>query len=53
MTTLVGVAVEGHFSVFGTAGAITFPTLSGVLLSVLLPGRTPSRRSVPTRPKSE
>ena len=39
VTTLVGVAVEEQFSVFGAAGAITFSALSGVLLNVLLPAR--------------
>jgi hypothetical protein len=39
VTTLVGVAVEEQFSVFGAAGAITFSALSGVLLNVLLPVR--------------
>ena len=40
VTTLVGVAVEEQFSVFGAAGAITFSALSGVLLNVLLPARS-------------
>jgi hypothetical protein len=39
LTTLVGVAVEKQFSVFGAAGAVTFSALSGVLLNVLLPVR--------------
>jgi tetrahydromethanopterin S-methyltransferase subunit D len=39
VTTLVGVAVEEQFSVFGAAGAITFSALSGMLLNVLLPAR--------------
>ena len=39
LTTLVGVAVEEQFSVFGAAGAVTFSALSGVLLNVLLPAR--------------
>jgi len=39
VTTLVGVAVEDQFSVFGAAGAFTFSALSGVLLNVLLPAR--------------
>ena len=39
VTTLVGVAVEEQFSVFGAAGAVTFSALSGVLLNVLLPVR--------------
>ena len=42
VTTLVGVAVEEQFSVFGAAGAITFSALSGVLLNVLLPGHAPN-----------
>jgi hypothetical protein len=39
VTTLVGVAVDEQFSVFGAAGAVTFSALSGVLLNVLLPVR--------------
>ena len=39
ITTLVGVAVDEQFSVFGAAGAVTFSALSGVLLNVLLPVR--------------
>ena len=42
VTTLVGVAVEERFSVFGAAGAFTFSALSGVLLNVLLPARAPN-----------
>jgi hypothetical protein len=42
VTTLVGVAVEEQFSVFGAAGAFTFSALSGVLLNVLLPARAPN-----------
>ena len=41
VTTLIGVAVEEQFSVFGAAGAFTFSALSGVLLNVLLPARAP------------
>ena len=40
ITTLVGVAVEKQFSVFGAASAITFSAISGLLLHRLLPGRT-------------
>ena len=40
VTTLIGVAVEEQFSVFGAAGAVTFSALSGVVLNVLLPGRS-------------
>jgi len=43
VTTLVGVAVEEQFSVFGAAGAITFSALTGLLLNVLLPGRASNR----------
>jgi MFS family permease len=39
VTTLVGVAVEQQFSVFGAAGAVTFSALSGLLLHRLLPSR--------------
>jgi len=42
VTTLVGVAVEEQFSVFGAAGAFTFSALSGVLLNLLLPVRAPN-----------
>jgi hypothetical protein len=40
VTTLIGVAVEEQFTVFGAAGAITFSALSGALLHLLLPVRT-------------
>ena len=39
VTTLIGVAVEEQFSVFGAAGAVTFSALSGLLLQALLPAR--------------
>jgi hypothetical protein len=42
VTTLVGVAVEKQFSVFGAAGAVTFSALSGLLLNLLLPVRAPN-----------
>jgi MFS family permease len=42
VTTLVGVAVEEQFSVFGAAGAFTFSALSGVLLNLLLPAPAPN-----------
>ena len=55
VTTLVGVAVEEQFSVFGAAGAVTFSALSGVLLNVLLPARasTASGRRQPGRRHTE
>jgi hypothetical protein len=42
VTTLLGVAVEEQFSVFGAAGAFTFSALSGVLLNLLLPVPAPN-----------
>jgi hypothetical protein len=42
VTTLVGVAVEEQFSIFGAAGAFTFSALSGVLLNLLLPVPAPN-----------
>ena len=50
VTTLVGVAVEEQFSVFGAAGAITFSALSGVLLNVLLPVRASATTAVDVNP---
>ena len=37
VTTLVGIAVNQQFTVFGAAGAVTLSALSGVLLHLLLP----------------
>jgi hypothetical protein len=37
VTTLVGIAVDLQFTVFGAAGAVTFSALSGALLHLLLP----------------
>ena len=37
VTTLIGVAVDQQFTVFGAAGAVTFSALSGALLHLLLP----------------
>jgi hypothetical protein len=39
VTTLGGIAVEEQFTVFGSFGAVTFSTLSGLLLHRLLPPR--------------
>jgi hypothetical protein len=39
VTTLSGIDVERQFSIFGASGAITFSTLSGLLLHQLLPER--------------
>jgi hypothetical protein len=41
VTRLGGIHVEEQFTVFGAYGAITFSALSGVLLHVLRPARTP------------
>jgi hypothetical protein len=38
-TTLGGIAVDQHFTVFGAYGAVTFSALSGLLLHLLLPRR--------------
>jgi hypothetical protein len=38
-TTLGGIAVDQQFTVFGAYGAVTFSTLSGLLLHRLLPPR--------------
>lgn len=45
-TTLGGIDVQEQFTVFGAYGAITFSSLSGVLLLWLLPGR-PAADSTP------
>lgn len=37
VTTLIGVDVEAQYTIFGTAGAITFSALSGLLLQALRP----------------
>ena len=37
VTTVVGIAVEEQFSIFGSTGAVTFSALSGILLLALLP----------------
>lgn len=37
VTTLVGVDVEAQYTIFGSAGAITFSLLSGLVLDHLLP----------------
>ena len=37
VSTVVGIAVEEQFSIFGSTGAVTFSALSGILLLVLLP----------------
>ena len=37
VTTLIGIAVDQQFTVFGAAGAVTFSALSGALLHLLLP----------------
>jgi hypothetical protein len=42
VTTVAGVAVEEQFTVFGAFGAVTFSALSGVLLLLLVPARTPT-----------
>ena len=41
VTTLVGIAVDQQFTVFGAAGAVTFSALSGALLHLLLPVHAP------------
>jgi hypothetical protein len=48
VTTLGGIAVEEQFTVFGAYGAVTFSALSGLLLLMLLPGR--SAAGSPTAP---
>ena len=40
VTTLVGIAVDQQFTVFGASGAVTFSALSGALLHLLLPARS-------------
>lgn len=40
-TTLGGIAVDNQFTIFGAYGALTFSTLSGLLLHHLLPYREP------------
>lgn len=37
VSTVVGIAVEQRFSIFGSTGAVTFSALSGILLLRLLP----------------
>jgi hypothetical protein len=37
VSTVVGIAVEQQFSIFGSTGAVTFSALSGILLLWLLP----------------
>jgi hypothetical protein len=37
MTTVIGVDVEAQYTIFGSAGAVTFSALSGLLLQHLLP----------------
>ena len=37
VSTVVGIAVEEQFSIFGSTGAVTFSALSGILLLRLLP----------------
>ncbi len=47
-TTLGGIAVEEQFTVFGAYGALTFSSLSGLLLHRILPvGAGTGRRPVP------
>jgi hypothetical protein len=43
VTTVGGIDVDRQFTVFGAYGAITFSPLSGALLHLLLPVRTPVR----------
>ena len=43
VTTAIGVDVEAHYSIFGSAGAVTFAALSGGVLFWLL--RVPERRA--------
>jgi hypothetical protein len=45
VSTVIGIAVEEQFSIFGASGAITFSALSGALLHLLLPARTTAGRS--------
>jgi hypothetical protein len=45
VSTVVGIAVEEQFSIFGSTGAVTFSALSGILLLWLLP---PHAGSAPT-----
>jgi hypothetical protein len=40
LTTLAGVDVDKQYTIFGSAGAVTFSALSGALLHRLLPART-------------
>jgi hypothetical protein len=37
VTTLAGIPGDEQFTIFGASGAVTFPTLSGLLLYWLLP----------------
>jgi hypothetical protein len=46
-TTLGGIDVARQWMVFGAYGAVTFSALSGLLLLVLLPDRSPARTTAP------
>jgi hypothetical protein len=48
VTTVAGIAVSDQFAIFGAFGAITFATLSGLLLQFLVPGDTaPAHDNLP------
>lgn len=42
VTTLIGVDVEAQYTIFGSAGAVTFSALSGLLLSLLVRDEQPA-----------
>jgi hypothetical protein len=53
LTTLAGIDVDKQYTVFGTAGAVTFAALSGVLLHGLLPAGTATTGAGEHRPRTE
>jgi hypothetical protein len=49
VTTVAGIDVGRHFTVFGASGALTVSALAGALLAVLLPApAVPARRAAPS-----
>jgi hypothetical protein len=50
VSTVVGIAVEQQFSIFGSTGAVTFSALSGILLLRLLPPVATSQARPPSIP---
>ena len=43
VSTLIGIEVEQHFTIFGASGAVTFSALSGALLHLVLPALPTSK----------